>query len=90
MKDAISSACQRLDLSPQMEQAYQSVFSKCVDWCRLSNDLEANAGIEEYAIAQTLHQRGFLDERRTALWRDGRCVGKRVEHKQAAALSGAT
>ena len=84
--DRIAEACRRMDLTPAMEDAYRAVFDKCVDWCWLSNNLDANHGVEEYSIAQRLHQAGFLDERRICKWRDGRPHGKRVEFRQARAL----
>lgn len=84
--DRITEACSRMDLAPAMEASYRAVFDKCADWKRLSNDLDANSGVEEYSIAQRLHQAGFLDERRICTWRDGRPHGKRVEFRQAVAL----
>ena len=84
--DAITEACRRWDLTPAMEQAYRAVFDKCGDWFRPTNNLDANAGVEEYSLAQRLHHAGLLDERRICVWRDGRPHGKRVEFRQAEAL----
>lgn len=74
----IRRAVERYDVSPHIADEYQALFEKCHEWFTPTNRHD-----DEYSRAQVLHSLGLLDQRKTALHRNGMFRGFRVEFQHS-------